>query len=208
MADIRRVMDHGGPDPFQGFDVAVWVQDPSRNGTAGNLDGVDNMVLLGEFTSLIVTVRNATEAYLEFNSRIPRYLDGEMQMAFVMEKGQVDMFVLRQTFGFDEMRRNKRFNRSPRLAITFNVDTNGELNSRVVMPNKQYMTEMSRSTSGRYIMHNCKIDSWHFAATAGKQVVANQWQGVFEGIEMLNTSINLDQGVLGADTSIPSGGGV
>lgn len=196
LSSIANVMDHGGPDPIQGFDVDVWVQDASRVGTGG----ASNLVLLGSFTSIVVTIRNATEAYLELNQRIPRYLDGEVQIAWVMEKGMVDLYALRQTFGFDRMRRKYRFNRSPRFVITFNVNTAGELNNvrseaGVINANSDIgNTQILRETNGRYLLWNAKVDSWHFAATSGKQVVANQWQGVCEGIEFIG-------GQFGQDTS-------
>lgn len=197
---IQDVMDHGGPDPIQGFDVDVWVMDGSRSGADTAVPGsASNMVLLGSFTSIVVTIRNATEAYLELNQRIPRYLDGEVQMAWVMEKGMVDLYALRQTFGFDRMRRKYRFNRSPRFLITFNVTTNGELKDTLTKTSSNVggliengsgvWDTMKRTTTGRYLLYNAKVDSWHFAATSGKQVVANQWQGVCEGIEFLDTAL-------------------
>lgn len=176
---IKDVTDFGGPDPIQGFDVDVWVQDQSRaQGSTSNL------ILLGSFTSIVVTIRNATEAYLELNQRVPRYLDGEVQMAWVMEKGMLDLNVLRQTFGFGEISRNKRFNRSPRFQITFNVSTYDELKSSFsTFVNGGELKDQPRTVSGRIVLDQCKVDSWHFAATSGKQVVATQWQGVCESIK-------------------------
>ena len=181
---VSGIMNHGGPDPIQGFDVDVWVQDMGQAGDVTSLSS--GLVLLGSFTSIVVTVRNATEAYLELNQRIPRYLDGEVQIAWVMEKGLLDVNVLRQTFGFDKMKRDVRFNRSPRFAITFNVDSYGELGTSFQVGGQNTLQNSGlRDAKGRFILYYCKVDSWHMAATSGKQVVATQWQGVAEGIESL-----------------------
>jgi hypothetical protein len=201
---INSVMDHGGPDPIQGFDVDVWVQDPTRytagtGGAAPSPGAAGGLILLGSFTSIVVTVRNATEAYMELNQRMPRYLDGEVQIAWVMEKGLLDIWSFKQTFGFSMMRRNQRFNRSPRFVITFQSNTAGELNSSVNTSNTNYMTNMIRQPDGRFVLYMCKVDSWHFAATAGKQVVASQWQGVSEGLGTIGSVYNMD-GVDGANT--------
>ena len=180
---IPLITDHAGPDPIQGYDVDVWVQDAS--------DG--SAVLLGSFTSIVVTIRNATEAYLTLNERIPRYLDGEIQIAWVMEKGLLDVNVLKQTFGFAEMIRTQRINRSPRFTITFNMNTYGELKIQTPLLNSLVNNaanqQMQRDPDGRFELHRCKVDSWHFAATSGKQVVATQWQGVCEGIVTNNAPI-------------------
>lgn len=196
---INQITDHGGPDPIQGFDVDVWVQDQSSSGddpTAGNL------ILAGSFTSIVVTIRNATEAYLELNQRIPRYLDGEVQIAWVMEKGLLDINVIKQTFGFSNMDRATRFNRSPRFTITFNVNDSNELNTTGIgTPYSSIMDKVSRMPEGRFILSHAKVDSWHFAATSGKQVVATQWQGVAEGIKTLGTAVKNIEGAQPASTA-------
>ncbi len=199
LSSIQKVTDHGGPDPIQGFDVDVWVQDAGNVGNTGS-----NLVLLGSFTSIVVTVRNATEAYLELNQRIPRYLDGEVQIAWVMEKGMLDIHVLQQTFGFAKMKRDSRFNRSPRFVITFNVFPKDELKTSMTLPLSQIENNMNRQPDGRFVLYNCKVDSWHFAATSGKQVVATQWQGVCEGVEAIPGGVNTDANVGYADTTLPN----
>ena len=205
---IQDIMDHGGPDPIQGFDVDVWVQDPSRNdlnvnGLVSPGDQAGSLVLLGSFTSIVVTMRNATEAYMELNQRMPRYLDGEFQIAWVMEKGMLDIWMFKQTFGFSTIRRNIRFNRSPRFVITFQSNTNGELHPVIHTPNLTYTNNVVRQTDGRIALYMCKPDSLHIAATAGKQVVASQWQGVAEGFTTLSTPL-FTETVGVADTTIPS----
>jgi hypothetical protein len=166
------MLNIGGADPMQGFDVGVWVTDSSNPG---------NKVLMGQFTSIVVTVRNATEAYIEFGQRYPRYLDGEFQIAFVLEKGLLDMNVFQQTFGFKHVTRRKRFGRSPRFDITFAVNP---VDADVLEGSIASATDeplIDRDATGRFILEQCKVDSWHFASTSGRQVVATQWQGVAEG---------------------------
>lgn len=192
---IKSITDHAGPDPIQGFDVDCWVSDAS--------DGT--MILFGSFTSIVVTIRNATEAYLGLNERIPRYLDGEVQIAWVMEKGMLDVNVLKQSFGFSEMTRMIRFNRSPRFQITFNTNTYGELNKKVTLLSAlQPITDPMRDPDGRIELVRAKLDSFHFAATSGKQVVATQWQGVCEGIRVYaDHVVGQYENVPGASTALP-----
>lgn len=210
---LRDIMDHGGPDPIQGFDVEVWVQDPSTMQTNGgnaipsNTSGPENggLVLLGSFTSIVITIRNATEAYMELNQRMPRYLDGEVQIAWVMERGMIDLYTMKQTFGFESMVRSQRFNRSPRFTITFQMNTAGELrDTGIVTPNGGVFNQIpARKTSGRFVLSHCKVDSFHMASTAGKQVVANQWQGVCEGITTIPTIYEQSEQANVANTSVP-----
>jgi len=170
----NNVLNIGGADPIQGYDVGVWVHD-AQNG---------NKLLLGQFTSIVVTIRNATEAYMEFGQRYPRYLDGEMQIAFVMEKGLLDLNAFQETFGFKRITRDKRFGRSPRFTVTFSadpVDAAALEESIANDPLQDWGAGGRRDVTGRFVLEQCKVDSWHFAATAGRQVVATQWQGVAEG---------------------------
>lgn len=172
----NNVLNIGGADPVQGYDVGVWVRD-AQSGSP---------LLLGQFTSIVVTIRNATEAYMEFGQRYPRYLDGEMQIAFVMEKGLLDLNAFQETFGFKRITRDKRFGRSPRLTITFTVDPvdAAALETSIASDPLQNWAA-GRDATGRFVLEQCKIDSWHFAATAGRQVVATQWQGVAEGFSAI-----------------------
>lgn len=172
------VLNIGGADPIQGYDVGVWVRDAQNP---------SSQLLLGQFTSIVVTIRNATEAYMEFGQRYPRYLDGEMQIAFVMEKGLLDLNAFQETFGFKRVSRDKRFGRSPRLTVTFTVDPvdAAALETSPASDPLQNWGGARRDATGRFVLEQCKIDSWHFAATAGRQVVATQWQGVAEGFSAI-----------------------
>lgn len=168
-----RMLNIGGADPIQGYDVGVWVSDASNDA---------NRVLLGQFTSIVVTVRNATEAYVEMGQRYPRYLDGEMQIAFVLEKGLLDVNVFQQTFGFKRMSRNKRFGRSPRFNISFVMNpVDADILEAPIGTSLDADAPWDRDVTGRFVLESCKMDSWHVASTSGRQVVATQWQGVAEG---------------------------
>lgn len=169
-----KTMNTGGPDPIQGFDAGVWVYDAENN----------TQTLAGQFTSVVITVRNATEAYLEMGQRIPRYLDGEIQIAYVLEKGWLDINCLQQTFGLHGMTRSRRFGRSPRLKIVCAVRSVDEdvMNGLVTKDLTAGAKGIQRNVSGQIALLNCKPDSWHIALSAGRQAAANQWQGVAEGI--------------------------
>jgi len=177
----------GGADPIQGYDVGVWVNDTSTQ----------QRVLLGQFTSIVVTIRNATEAYMEMGQRYPRYLDGEFQIAYVMEKGLLDLNVFQQTFGFKYISRTKRFGRSPRFDITFAVNPVDAdvLEGTVTNAMDNTGAAFNRDVTGRFILVQCKVDSWHFAATSGRQVVATQWQGVSEGFAAVTSDYSEIQGL-------------
>lgn len=172
-----RTLNIGGADPIQGFDVGVWVNDVGRAGAA---------VLAGQFTSIVITVRNATEPYQEFGQRIPRYLDGEIQIAFVMEKGFLDVNVFQETMGYKRMSRLKRIGRSPRFDITFALNpVDADVLEGAINSSLDRNGAWKRDVTGRFILEQAKMDSFHIASTSGRQVTANQWQGVAEGISVI-----------------------
>lgn len=100
-----------GLDPLQGYDFEVWTQDEATGGIA----------FFGAFQSLTLSVRNATETYLELGQRVPIYLDGEIQIAWVLEQGCVDMAFLTRTFGINAIERSKVVTRGPRFRISFDA---------------------------------------------------------------------------------------
>jgi len=53
-------VNNTGLDPLQGFDFEVWAQDVTSGGVA----------FFGRFQSLTLSVRDATETYLELGQRI------------------------------------------------------------------------------------------------------------------------------------------
>jgi hypothetical protein len=179
------MLNQGGADPRQGFDVGCWVADQSSGGK----------VLLGQFTSIVMTVRNATEIYLEMGQRYPRYLDGEFQIAYVLEKGLLDVNVFQQTFGFNQITRRKRFGRSPRFEITFSMNPVDADVLEGAISSIDIDGTWNRDVTGRFVLETCKIDSWHLAATSGRHVVAVQWQGVAEGFTAITSDYSIIDGL-------------
>jgi len=180
-------------DPLQGYDADVWALDQATG----------SYLLVGRFTSIQITVRNATEPYMEFNQRIPRYLDGEIQIGWVLERGQLDSRILEQTFGLSAMTRELRLNRMPRLQITFEMNateldtgaaragnTSGGSNQanssdlRIGAGPANY--DQRRKASGQLMLTFCKVDSFTLGAMAGRSVIANRWEGLAEGIEQVD----------------------
>lgn len=179
MAQIisRAAVNNAILDPLSGFDVDVFVQDQESG----------KQMLAGSFTSFQFTVRNATEPYMEFNQRIPRLLDGEMQFGWVLERGCIDTRFIEQTFGITAMSREMRINRSPRFQITVELNA-PELDQNTandVGDGYSYTNTASgdtRRAKGRYRLIYAKTDTLTFGAMAGRSVVANRWEGLCEGI--------------------------
>lgn len=171
-------------DPIQGNDVDVWVEDPAYRGPNGRGGGVGAKILMGSFNSIVITLRFSTEPYQTFRQRIHRLLDGDIQIAFVLERGWIDTAVHVQTFGFSKISRAARVGRSPRVEITLNVDTRGELPTQF---QEWYLSgeHATRMTDGQLKLTRAKMDSLHQAISAGKQLGVNQWQGLAEGYEVV-----------------------
>ena len=104
-------VNNTGLDPLQGFDFHVWVQDVCTGKVAW----------FGLFQSLTLSIRDATETYLELGQRIPIHLNGEIQVAWVLEQGLVDMQFIQRTFGVDQLRRDMYITRGPRFQISFDA---------------------------------------------------------------------------------------
>jgi hypothetical protein len=186
-------------DPLQGFDADVWILDQATG----------NNILVGRFTSFQLTVRNSTEPYLELNQRIPRYLDGEIQIGWVCERGLLDARILEQTFGFASLSRELRLNRQPRFNITLQLNAqeldsnsansveqvkqgvlgNGEL---IIGSETQYSkgeirnNYAKRKSMGELQLQYCKLDSFTMGVMAGRSVIANRWEGLAEGINFID----------------------
>jgi len=187
-------------DPIQGFDADVYVVDQATGA----------YLLVGRFVSIQITIRNATETYLELNQRVPRFLDGEFQIGWVLERGHLDHRVLEYTFGISAINRELRLNRSPRFQITFQIlapeldqDPQGysgilqtagayEQGETVIGNGEIYFARSGaakynrRRASGQYVLTFCKVDSLSIGAMAGRSVIANRWEGLAEGIEQVN----------------------
>jgi len=104
-------VDNAGLDPVQGFDIEVWAQDTVTGAIA----------LFGRFQTITLSVRDATETYLCLGERMPTYLNGEIQIAWVLEQGLVDINFLNRTFGLSSMTRSNHISRGPRFQISFDV---------------------------------------------------------------------------------------
>jgi len=187
-------------DPLQGFDADVYVVDQATGA----------YMLVGRFVSIQITIRNATEPYMEFNQRVPRFLDGEFQIGWVLERGHLEHRVLEYTFGINTISRELRLNRSPRFQITFQIlapeldedpqgysgilETSGsnEYGETVIGNGEIYFARRGankyqrRRASGQYVLTFCKVDSLSIGAMAGRSVIANRWEGVAEGIQQVN----------------------
>jgi hypothetical protein len=190
-------------DPLQGYDADVWVLDQATG----------NYTLVGRFTSIQITIRNATEPYMEFNNRVPRYLDGEMQIGWVLERGQLDSRILQQTFGISALTREMRLSRMARFQITFELDapelqqasnssstagqysqnpqlyntTTGTIgNGELFLNSGPTSWNPNRQAAGQLMLTYCKVDSLTIGAMAGRSVIANRWEGLAEGIEEVN----------------------
>ena len=105
-------VNNAGIDPMQGFDFECWAQDTHSGKVA----------FFGRFQSLTVSIRDATETYLELGQRIPIYLNGEIQIAWVLEQGLVDMKFVVRTFGIENIRRDQVITRGPRFHIAFDAN--------------------------------------------------------------------------------------
>ena len=122
MLDIYKApVNNIGLDPIQGFDIAAWMQDSASG----------QLALFGDFQSITLTIRDSTETYLPLGTRFPVYLNGEIQIAFVVEQGLVDMNFMQRTFGVQNMVREQLVTRGPRFQLTFDANAY-ELNKNYV----------------------------------------------------------------------------
>lgn len=106
-------VNNTGHDPIQGFDCEVWVQDVCTG----------LLAWFGKFQSVTFSVRDATETYLELGQRIPIHLNGEIQIAWVLEQGMVDLNFIHRSFGVPALRRDSYITRGPRFQISFDVNS-------------------------------------------------------------------------------------
>lgn len=189
----RTITNNAILDPMQGFDADVFALDQATG----------RQVLVGRFSSFQLTIRNATEPYMEMNQRIPRLLDGEFQFGWVLEKGLTDVAIMQDVFGFSNLGREMRPDRSPRIQLTFEVfapnlsteQANGISNSNAERTG-EYLTGVNRplhstrQTTGRYHLQNCKPDSVTLGVMAGRSVIASRIEGLCEGYQYENLAAN------------------
>lgn len=201
-------VNNTGLDPLQGFDFHVWVQDVCTGKVAW----------FGLFQSLTLSIRDATETYLELGQRIPIHLNGEIQVAWVLEQGLVDMQFIERTFGVSQLRRDMYITRGPRFQISFdayagelesfhNLNQPGQIDRNEAVGYRQgadeYLTfgpeayagndrDQNRFRpmgKGRYDLIRCKVDSVSLGIMPGRRVAAVRWEGVAEGIAFVRETI-------------------
>lgn len=195
-------VNNAGIDPMQGFDFECWAQDSQSGGIA----------FFGRFQSLTLSIRDATETYLELGQRIPIYLNGEIQIAWVLEQGLVDMGFVVRTFGINSIRRDQVITRGPRFHISFDANAADRVSqtaeaspvsstTRIGSANSQFAggvqgpqglngeKDSAPLASGRYEMMRCKVDSVSLGVMPGRRVAAVRWEGVCEGISFVNQSL-------------------
>lgn len=183
-------VNNAGLAPLQGFDADVWVLD----------QGTGSYNLVGRFTSIQVTIRNATEPYLELNQRVPMLLDGEFQFGWVLERGMLDTRILEQTFGYSSITRELRNNRNTRFQISFSVaapelqQAGRTILNDTSLTNGQRVSGGSspfaeRKAVGEYVLTFCRVDSLTIGVNSGRNVIANRWEGMCEGIEFVDRNI-------------------
>lgn len=183
-------------DPFQGSDCTLWM-----------LDSTGVQVNRGHFTSLQLTFRNATEPYMELNQRIPRYLDGDIQLGWVAQRGMLDLKAIEETLGFASANREGRISRGPRFTLVFYIDAPELVKAETNFSGFQNATKTAkdvpsdnrrdniygnskskgngRTARGKIILTNCKLDTFAMGAQSGQKVVANQWEGLAEGYDVV-----------------------
>jgi len=188
----RIVVNNATEDPLQGFQTSVWVNDQATG----------DAVFAGGFTSFQTTMRNATEPYMPFGRKTPRLLDGEFQFGWVLERGLLDIRVLQEAFGFPNIGAEYKADPTPRFMITvaFNAP---ELDNAPVYygPNGDNVGQTStasgttvlgnvnqRMAIGSYQLSFAKIDSITLGAMAGRNIVANRFEGLCEDIRFVSGS--------------------
>jgi hypothetical protein len=180
--------NNGIKDPLQGFDATLWM-----------LNAQGEMVNRGFFTSVQFTFRNATEPYMELSQRVPRYLDGDFQIGWVAQRGQLDTNVVAETMGFQSVTREQRISRSPRfnLVLFFNAPELREATAtkfsrgtpdfnNIYNSSQNASDSYRRSAEGKIILLNCKLDTFALGVQSGQRVIANQWEGLAEGYQVVS----------------------
>ena len=196
---FRSPVNNTGLDPLVGFDAEVWVTDVATG----------LIISVGKFQSATLSIRNATETYLELGQRIPIYLDGEIQIAWVLEQGLVDMGFLERYFGVDTISRDQYITRGPRFTISVDMNaaeltkattnnppstdsySTGSRNYFTPGTSSQYAygSSTSRLAYGRYELQRCKLDSLSLGIMPGRRVIAQRWEGVAEGIRYVQNTV-------------------
>jgi hypothetical protein len=181
----RIITNNASLDPIQGFHLNVYM----NNQASGD------PVLVGGFTSFQKTMRNATEAYMPFGRKHARLLDGEFQYGWVLERGLLDIGILKDIFGVDSVGPEFRAEPTPRFTITVEINA-PELDGKGInFPiGNQYNQNggQTRSAKGKYQLIFAKIDSVTLGAMAGRSVVATRFEGLCESIRFMPDDASLN----------------
>lgn len=143
-------------EPAIGTDVHLWL----------NTDTGPR--LAGQFRTASISVRSTSVHY--FDSRVPSYLDGEIQTSFVLERGMMDAEVMSTLTGRDALRRSPRF--------TIELD--------IIQPNSNQDRASFRPRRCRLL--HCRFDSFVGTRPAGRTIVLTQASGIAEGIDISGLS--------------------
>ena len=180
----RIITNNASLDPIQGFHLNVYMNDQAS--------GLP--VLVGGFTSFQKTMRNATEAYMPFGRKHARLLDGEFQYGWVLERGLLDIGILKDIFGVDSVGPEFRAEPTPRFTITVEINA-PELDGKGInfpIGNTNQNGGQKRSAKGKYQLIFAKIDSVTLGAMAGRSVVATRFEGLCESIRFMPGDTTLD----------------
>lgn len=181
----RNDVTNTGLPVFQGFDFKVWTIEESS--------GV--IAWLGDFASMTLSIRNATETILELGQMCPRYEDGEFQIAWVLEQHMQDMALLTRVFGAKNVDRNQYITSTPRFQITF--DANAQINLADINKPVEFAAAISgrgpsgkgtvanATTKGRIELVRCKVDSLTQGFMAGRKAGQVRIEGVSEGFRVI-----------------------
>lgn len=208
MTDLFNVpaVNNFGNQPFSGYHFNVFVNDAASG----------NIAWVGGFQSFTYSIRNATETYLELGQRVPTYLDGEINIAWVLEQAMLDGAWMERTFGTREVSREQLLQEFPRFQITYDCNaenlvptdrTNKELAARLGaanftsalsgggnIANPSGLTlpanaSQKRITNFRYEFLRCKVDNISVGIMPGRRTPAQRWEGVAEGIRFVDGSV-------------------
>jgi hypothetical protein len=182
--------DHCRQRPLSGYHFKVGVT---------NTEG--KAIWFGGFQSLTLSIRNATETYLTLGERLPMYLDGEIQIAWVLEKGLVDGNFLYNLFGTTDLSRCKCLPDTIRFIISFDTDCEG-LNyenlstANAFGQNDREQLGVTGVVDGVGIARNfqvnllyCKVDNLSIGLMPGRRVAAERWEGVAEGVRFVDKNV-------------------
>jgi len=138
--------------PVQGHDVSVSVMGP--NGPE----------LVGEWQEVDINITNDDEEYMETNSRMPIYLDGDIKLDGKVKRGWLDLNIVAVTVGTGNLQPGQPIPATPRFVITCNINA------------------PTKGLSGRYQLTGVRFDKLAIAIKAGKAIVDEDLTYKAEGL--------------------------